>query len=200
MSLSSLWSNPTDKFGKHAVELRPEVIHKVAAVQNSYLLGTNNFPEMPDSETKPGFRPKGARPDRMPMTRGDITVDPHMPMYNPQAKYGTRRKTPPQEPDCPVPPLSDYMPVEKQPIPVKQVRAAYPEAARRARIEGTVWIKVFVDKEGNVKKASVLKSDSEVLNQPAIDAAKSWKFKPAMSHNEPVSVWAALPFHFKPAK
>lgn len=91
----------------------------------------------------------------------------------------------------------DFVPVEKQPVPVKQVQPDYPEIARRAGVEGTVWVKILVDKEGKAKKAVVMKSDAEIFNEPAIAAALQWVFTPAMMNNGPVAVWAAVPFRFK---
>ncbi|MFA6468072.1 MAG: TonB family protein [Bacteroidota bacterium] len=96
-------------------------------------------------------------------------------------------------------PPPDFVPVEKQPQPLPGNNPApvYPEIARRAGVEGTVWVKIWVDKEGNPKKAQVLKSDAELFNQPAIDAAMKWKFTPAIMNNGPVAVWVSIPFKFK---
>ncbi len=96
-------------------------------------------------------------------------------------------------------PPPDFVPVEKQPqpLPGNAPPPVYPEIARRAGVEGTVWVKIWVDKEGNPKKAQVLKSDAELFNQPAIDAAMRWKFTPAIMNNGPVSVWVSIPFKFK---
>ncbi|MBI4549285.1 MAG: energy transducer TonB [Ignavibacteriae bacterium] len=91
----------------------------------------------------------------------------------------------------------DFVPVEKQPVPVKQVQPEYPEIARRAGVEGTVWVKILVDKEGKAKKAVIMKSDAEIFNEPAQKAALQWVFTPALMNNGPVAVWAAVPFRFK---
>ncbi len=91
----------------------------------------------------------------------------------------------------------DFVPVEKLPVPVKQVQPEYPEIARRAGVEGTVWVKILVDKEGKSKKAVIMKTDAEIFNEPAIKAALQWVFTPAMMNNGPVAVWAAVPFRFK---
>ena len=93
-----------------------------------------------------------------------------------------------------------FIPVEKQPVPVKQTSPEYPEIARRAGVEGTVWVKILVDKDGKAKKAIIMKSDAEIFNDAAIAAAKQWVFTPAMMNNGPVAVWAAIPFRFKPNK
>ncbi len=96
-------------------------------------------------------------------------------------------------------PPPDFVPVEKQPqpLPGNAPPPIYPEIARRAGVEGTVWVKIWVDKEGNPKKALIMKSDAELFNQPAIDAAMKWKFTPAIMNNGPVSVWVSIPFKFK---
>jgi protein TonB len=94
-------------------------------------------------------------------------------------------------------PPPDFVPVEKQPSPIKNPAPAYPEIARRAGVEGTVWVKIWVDKEGKAKKAQVIKSDAELFNQNAIDAALQWTFTPAVMNNGPVAVWVSIPFKFK---
>lgn len=94
-------------------------------------------------------------------------------------------------------PPPDFVPFEKEPVAIKRPPPVYPEIARRAGVEGTVWLKVWVDKEGKVRKAEILKSDADIFNQPAIDAATQWVFTPALMKNGPVSVWVSIPFRFK---
>lgn len=94
-------------------------------------------------------------------------------------------------------PPPEFVPYEKAPVPIKQVQPNYPEIAKRAGVEGTVWVRIWVDKEGKARKVVVMKSDAEVLNDEAIKAAMQWLFTPAMQHNGPVSVWVAVPFKFK---
>ncbi len=94
-------------------------------------------------------------------------------------------------------PPPDFVPFEKEPQVIKRIEPVYPELARKAGLEGTVWVKLWVDKEGKVKDVVILKSASEIFNQPAIDAAKLWIFTPAMMKTGPVSVWISLSFNFK---
>jgi periplasmic protein TonB len=94
-------------------------------------------------------------------------------------------------------PPPDFVPVEKQPAPIKAPAPIYPEIARRAGVEGTVWVKIWVDKEGKAKKAQIIKSDAELFNQSAIEAAMQWSFTPAVMNNGPVAVWVSIPFKFK---
>jgi protein TonB len=98
------------------------------------------------------------------------------------------------EEDAPPP---DFVPYEKEPVVVRKVEPKYPEIALRAGLEGNVYLKVWVDKEGKVRKAVVLKSDAEIFNQAAIDAAQQWVFTPAVMQKGPVSVWVSIPFRFR---
>ena len=94
-------------------------------------------------------------------------------------------------------PPADFVAVEKEPIVVKKVEPKYPELAMRAGLEGKVWVKIWVDKEGKAKQVVVLKSDAEIFNEPAVEAAKQFVFTPAYMNNGPVSVWVSVPFKFK---
>jgi protein TonB len=94
-------------------------------------------------------------------------------------------------------PPADFVPVEKEPVVVKKVEPKYPELAMRAGLEGKVWVKIWVDKEGRAKQVVVLKSDAEIFNEPAIAAAKQFVFTPAYMNNGPVAVWVSIPFRFR---
>ncbi len=86
--------------------------------------------------------------------------------------------------------------VEIQPLPIKQVTPEYPRTARLAGIQGTVWVKCYVDKLGRVKKTMIIKTDSEIFNESALEAAGQFLFKPAIMNAGPVGVWTAIPFRF----
>jgi TonB family protein len=90
----------------------------------------------------------------------------------------------------------DYVPYDQAPEPTKQVTPKYPDLARRAGMEGTVWIRLWVDEMGKVAKAEVTRSDAEIFNEPALNAGKQWLFKPAMSKGKPIAVWVSVPFRF----
>ena len=94
-------------------------------------------------------------------------------------------------------PPMDFQSVEKKPVLVHSVPAQYPELAIRVGLEGTVIVKIWVDREGKVRQASVEKSDNGMFDQPAIDAARQFVFTPAYMNSGPVSVWVSVPFHFK---
>jgi protein TonB len=94
------------------------------------------------------------------------------------------------------PDMDKFIPVEKLPEMVVPAKPEYPEIAKRAGITGKVFIKVLVDKEGKPKRAVVVKTDSDLFNQPAIDAAMKSAFTPALQNNHPIAVWIVLPYRF----
>jgi protein TonB len=98
-----------------------------------------------------------------------------------------------EEDDVPPP---DFVPFEKEPVVIRRVEPVYPEFAKKAGLEGSVYVNIWVDKEGKVRDVKILKSDSEIFDQPVIDACKQWLFSPAMMKNGPVAVWVAVPFRF----
>lgn len=96
-----------------------------------------------------------------------------------------------------IPNPDTFVPVDKYPQIVKSAVPIYPELAKRAGVEGNVYVKVFVDKEGKPIKTIIIKSDDKIFNQVSIDAAMKFEFTPAIKNNEPVGVWVVIPFKFK---
>lgn len=94
-------------------------------------------------------------------------------------------------------PPPSFVPIEKQPVIITQITPVYPEIPKRAGMEGTVFVKMWVTKEGKVKAAEVIKSSSDLFNQAAIEAALQWTFTPAIMNNGPVAVWVTVPFTFR---
>jgi protein TonB len=95
------------------------------------------------------------------------------------------------------PGMDEFVPVEKPPQIVKKVMPEYPEMAVRAGLEGTVWVKILVDKDGKPKKAVVVRSTAEMFDEPAIKAAMGFLFTPAVMNKGPVKVWVSIPFRFQ---
>jgi TonB family protein len=94
----------------------------------------------------------------------------------------------------------DSVPVDVEPVVKKRAMPVYPEVAKKAGIQGKVYVRFCVDTEGKVRDATIAKSENEVLNQAAIDAAKQWEFEPAKAKGKAVSVWLTVPFQFKLAE
>jgi TonB family protein len=95
------------------------------------------------------------------------------------------------------PGINDFIPVETQPAITKRAMPEYPPLAKTARIEGTVWVKVLVDKTGKAKKAVTIKTDAEVFNESAETATMKSSFSPAVMNGINVDCWVVVTYSFK---
>jgi protein TonB len=93
-------------------------------------------------------------------------------------------------------PPPDFVPFEKEPQVVRRVEPLYPEAAKQSGVEGAVFAKLWIDKEGKVKDVVILKTPSDLFRQAVIDAAKQWIFTPAVMNSGAVAVWFPVKFSF----
>jgi protein TonB len=72
----------------------------------------------------------------------------------------------------------------------------YPEAARRARIQGVVVLECIIGKEGTVKDVKVLRGLPLGLTESAVDAVNKWRFKASTLNDKPVEVLYILTVRF----
>ncbi len=85
--------------------------------------------------------------------------------------------------------------VEELPEVVTRVAPSYPEDARRAGLEGTVWLNALVNRSGEVAETLIAHS-LPAFDQQAVLAVEQWRFKPALARGEPTAVWVAIPIKF----
>ena len=79
----------------------------------------------------------------------------------------------------------------------RKVDPAYPEAARRANIQGIVVLDAIIAEDGTVIHLQPI-SGPEVLTSAAMDAVRWWRFRPYRSQGEPVPVETSLAIEFRP--
>jgi TonB family protein len=99
--------------------------------------------------------------------------------------------------DAEYPGVDDFVAVDEQAAIVKRAPTTYPELATKARIEGNVYLKVLIDKDGKAKKAVVFKTDADVFNEAAIESAMKSSYTAAVSDGKPVAFWLVVPYSFK---
>ncbi len=92
---------------------------------------------------------------------------------------------------------SDFVPFERAPQVIKKAAPRYPETARKAGLQGRVWVKIWIDKTGGVRKVVIQQSTAEIFEEAAIAAAKQFVFTPAVLNGAPTDVWVSIPFDFK---
>ena len=78
-----------------------------------------------------------------------------------------------------------------------QVKADYPETAKRANIEGVVILQVDIDAAGGVKKVGLIQGLGYGCDEAALSAAQRSTFSPALAGGEPVPVRIRIPYRFK---
>lgn len=79
----------------------------------------------------------------------------------------------------------------------EQMKALYPEAARRGNVEGVVVLQVEIDAAGAVKKVDLVQGLGYGCDEAAVDAAEHSTFTPAFAGEEPVPVRIRIPYRFK---
>jgi len=87
--------------------------------------------------------------------------------------------------------------VSQLPHFINQVKAQYPEAAKRANIEGVVILQVDIDAAGGVKKVELIQGLGYGCDEAALAAVQQSTFSPALAGGEPVPVRIRIPYRFK---
>jgi len=72
----------------------------------------------------------------------------------------------------------------------------YPEAARRARIQGVVVLECTIGKDGRVTNVKVLRGLPLGLTEAAEDAVRKWRFNASTLNGKPVEVLYILTVRF----
>ncbi|HKV76882.1 MAG TPA: energy transducer TonB [Candidatus Sulfotelmatobacter sp.] len=81
---------------------------------------------------------------------------------------------------------------------VRKVAPVYPPLARQARIQGTVVLRIVIDKEGGVRNPEIV-SGHPMLSPAAIEAVKQWRYGRYISDDKPVEVETVVRVSFKVA-
>lgn len=96
----------------------------------------------------------------------------------------------------------DYVPQHKisvvPEIPTKQIlsKIEYPKMAMKQGIEGVVYLELFIDEYGNIRRVNVLKDPGYGFADAAIAALEGISCKPAMMNDKPVAVRFRYPVRF----
>lgn len=63
----------------------------------------------------------------------------------------------------------------------------YPAEAKKEKIQGKVLLKALIGKDGSIKELTVVSGPKE-LRESALDAVRTWKYKPFLLNGDPVEV------------
>jgi len=92
-----------------------------------------------------------------------------------------------------------FVPCEVMPAFLKQKKPRYPEIARRAGIEGRVFVSVLISESGQPMKAKIMKripSDQTVFDDAAVECVMTSTYSPGIQNGAPIMVWLTVPIRF----
>ena len=120
----------------------------------------------------------------------------------PQSGASTAASDAPQAKSSePVDPDEVYVIVEDEPecggVQALQSKVEYPEFAKKAGIEGRVFVQFVVDETGEVVDPEVTRGVHQLLNQEALDAVQKMKCEPGRQRGQAVKVRMSLPVTFR---
>lgn len=95
-----------------------------------------------------------------------------------------------------------FVAVEQMPEPIGgigaiQSKIVYPEIAKRAGVQGRVYVKAYVDESGRVNKVELIRGIGAGCDEAAMEAVQSVMFKPGKQRGKPVKVQVTVPVLFK---
>ena len=82
-------------------------------------------------------------------------------------------------------------------VPMNTVAPAYPEVARRDRIEGDVQVCFNVNREGRPYRIAVRNSSNRVFEKPAIRAIRASRYQPLPKDKEVPAIKTCRTFRFR---
>ena len=96
-----------------------------------------------------------------------------------------------------LPAPEDFVEMTTPPEMILQSVPKYPDEAKEKEIEGIVWVRALIDKEGKVRDAQVAKSSGhEILDKEALRAAHLCNYIPGKKDDRPVAVWVTYKIEF----
>lgn len=95
-----------------------------------------------------------------------------------------------------------FVAVEDMPEPIGGMEAIhanviYPEIAKRAGVQGRVYVIAFVNDKGEVTKTEVLRGIGAGCDEAAMNAVRKAKFIPGRQRGKPVNVRVSIPIRFQ---
>jgi TonB family protein len=84
-----------------------------------------------------------------------------------------------------------------RPRAVQRVSPAYPQAARSARVEGSVILRIVVMRDGSVRDVQVIKDLSHGLGEAARRAVSQWRYEPATYQGQAINVYDTVTVNYQ---
>jgi protein TonB len=82
------------------------------------------------------------------------------------------------------------------PVLLERAEPDYPEAARRAHLQGTVILEAIITASGAVEEIRVLRPLNSLLDEAAERAVRRWRYRPATLNGRAVPVYLTVTVRF----
>lgn len=174
-------------------------------------------PPEPIVETPAAVLPE---PSPAPAVEAKAKIEEPKPKPVPEKKKKAKKEKKKARPKPPVetlkknetpPPAQDTPEAQTAPEPEKELVIGkghapsyarflppdYPPRARRQNIEGSVLLRVLVDREGRAAEITVVESSHPEFTRAAQKSARRSRYVPMKRLGQPVEAWVLIPFHFK---
>ena len=83
------------------------------------------------------------------------------------------------------------------PVPIYSPDPEFSEEARKAKLQGQVVLEVVVDTDGRAHRIRVRASLGLGLDEKAIEAVETWRFRPGHRNGKPMAVPATIYINFR---
>lgn len=183
-----------------AFKFFPDISSKGVALEGPQELFTVEDIEQTRQENRPPPPPKPPIPIEAPSE--DVLEDIEISSTEIDFDAEIEAPPPPKEEKKIEEEPTYFVAVEEMPEPVGGIQAIqskikYPEIAKRAGVEGKVYVLAFVDETGTVTDAKIIKGLGAGCDEEALNAVKQTKFKPGKQRGKPVKVQVSIPILFK---
>lgn len=79
---------------------------------------------------------------------------------------------------------------------IRKVQPIYPASAKAAHVQGTVLLKMVIQKDGTPGEITVVSSPSQDLSEASLEAVRQWRYRPILLNGQPVQVLTDVTINF----
>jgi protein TonB len=80
---------------------------------------------------------------------------------------------------------------------IHKIEPMYTQEAINAKLEGTVVLTTIIDVDGAPQSIKVVRELGGGLDENAVECLRQWRFRPALSHDEPVEQKITIEMNFR---
>ena len=131
----------------------------------------------------------------------ELALVPEPPPPPPPSPASPQPATARDEPTPRARPEAEAAPVRvggtiPEPRKTRHVNPVYPEAARKARVQGVVILECTISPQGRIASVKTLRG-VPLLSEAAIEAVRQWEYEPTRLNGVPVPVILTVTVNFK---